>query len=107
MKDGKSFDYSIFWSDNAKADLKRIYEFNKEAFSMEFAEKIREEIYESVGRIVFLEQWQQDEILEEHYRRVIIRHYKIVYCIIEKHTIHILMIFDVRQNPSKYQLKVD
>lgn len=103
----KKHPISIIWENNAKADLKRIYKFNKNAFSIEFAQKIRDEIYEVVGGIIFLEQWQEDEILEENYRRIIIRHYKIVYRINEKHSIHILMIFDVRQNPSKYELRED
>jgi len=97
-------DIQPIWEDDVKADLKRIYDFNKNIFSVEFARKIRDEIYKAVGEIVYLEQWQQDEILGEPYRRMIVRHYKIVYRIKDQQTIYILMIFDTRQDPGKYKI---
>ncbi|WP_075343327.1 type II toxin-antitoxin system RelE/ParE family toxin [Tenacibaculum agarivorans] len=93
------------WDNYAKEDLKRIYKFNKKYFSLEFAKKIRDEIYQRVGDIVFLEQWQKDDILGEPYRRVVIRHYKIVYRVVNKEKIYILMVFDTRRDPIEYKLK--
>ncbi|HLV23429.1 MAG TPA: type II toxin-antitoxin system RelE/ParE family toxin [Moheibacter sp.] len=95
---------SPIWNDAAKEDLKRIYEFNKNIFSVEFARKINNEIYDAVGNISYLNQWQKDEILGEPYRRIIVRHYKIVYRVKDEQRIYILLIFDARQNPSKYKV---
>jgi plasmid stabilization system protein ParE len=97
--------FNIVWDDFAKNDLKNIYRFNKKHFSTEFAIKVRTEIYTAVGNIVFLEQWQKDEILNNSARRIIVRDYKIVYLINNKNQINILMIFDTRQNPSKFKLE--
>lgn len=92
------------WDTKAKEDLKRIYKFNKKNFSIEFAKKVRSEIYEKAGSLRFLKQWQADEILGEPYRRILIRDYKIVYTIKDKNHISILMVFDTRQDPVKYKL---
>lgn len=93
----------IVWDDFAKNDLKNIYRFNKKHFSNEFAIKVRSEIYTAVGNIVFIEQWQKDDILNSSARRIIVRDYKIVYLINNKNQINILMIFDTRQNPSNFK----
>lgn len=96
---------SLIWDDNAKEDLKHIYIFNKKVISLEYAKKIRTEIYEAVGEIVFLRQWQEDEVLGDPYRRIIIGNYKIAYLVKENKGIYILMVFDSRQDPAKYTLK--
>lgn len=95
----------LVWDILAKEDLKRIYYFNKENLSIEFAKKVREAIYNQVGSIVFLEQWQEDENLGLPYRRIIIRNYKIVYLVKNNNLNYILAIFDIRQDPSKYKLQ--
>ena len=95
--------FKIVWGDFAKSDLKNIYKFNRKHFSIEFAIKVRTEIYTAIGNIVFLEQWQKDEILNSSARRIIVRDYKIVYFVDNKNQINILMIFDTRQNPSKFK----
>ena len=95
----------LVWDKIAKEDLKKIYKFNKENFSINFAKKVGVEIYNQVGAIVFLEQWQEDEILGLPYRRIIIRNYKIVYLVKNNNLIYILAIFDTRQDPIKYKIK--
>ena len=105
MIEGNNPSYDIIWDHSAKEDLRLIFEFNKSKFSSEFAQKINIEIYEVVGNIVFLKQWQKDEILGEPYRRIVVRHYKVIYRISDNKTIRILMVFDVRQDPSKYKLE--
>ena len=92
------------WDDSAKDSFRLIYEFNKRFFSVEFAIKIRNEIYNAVSEITYLEQWQEDEILGKPYRRIIVGNYKIVYKIKDEQTIYVLLIFDARQNPQKYKL---
>ncbi len=95
----------IVWDNKAKEDLKGIYKFNKKTLSLEFALKIRKQIYQKVGEIAFLEQWQEDELLGSPYRRIVIGNYKVVYKIKSKNLIYILMVFDTRQNPVKYKIK--
>ena len=96
---------SIFWDDVAKADLKKIYNFNKKNFSIEFAKKITVDIYKIIENITFVEQWQKDEILGGSFRRILLKNYKIVYTEKSKNKIYILMVFDTRQNPKKYKIK--
>jgi plasmid stabilization system protein ParE len=94
----------IVWDNKAKEDLKVIYKFNKKTISLEFALKIRKQIYQKVGEIIFLKQWQEDELLGAPYRRIIIGNYKVVYKIKNKSLLYILMVFDTRQDPSKYKV---
>jgi plasmid stabilization system protein ParE len=93
------------WDNLAKEDLKEIYKFNEKNFSIDFAKKVRDEILQKVSEIVFLKQWQEDEVLKTPYRRIIVRNYKIVYLIKGENLIYILMVFDTRQDPIKYSLK--
>jgi len=95
----------LVWDILAKEDLKNIYKFNKKHFSIEFAKKVSATIYNQVGSIVFLKQWQEDEILGLPYRRILTRNYKIIYRVKNNNLIYILAIFDTRQDPSKYKLK--
>lgn len=92
------------WGLSAKADLKRIYKFNKEIVSKDFAIKVQNEILEIVNSITFSEQYQVDDILKAPYRRIVIRHYKIVYRLKDKDILAILMVFDSREDPIKYKL---
>jgi len=95
----------IVWDNKAKEDLKVIYTFNKKTVSLEFALKIRKQIYQKVGEIIFLKQWQEDELLGTPYRRIIIGNYKVVYKIKNKTLIYILLVFDTRQDPIKHKVK--
>ena len=95
----------IVWDNKAKEDLKVIYTFNKKTVSLEFALEIRKQIYQKVGEIIFLKQWQEDELLGTPYRRIIIGNYKVVYKIKNKTLIYILLVFDTRQDPIKHKVK--
>ena len=64
------------------------------------ADKIIAEIIETANSIGFPEQYQTEEALGKNYRRIIIRHFKIIYRV-EKDTIRILQVFDSRQDPKK------
>ncbi len=70
---------------------------------MQSAERIRTDILEKVSTLRFVNQYQIDEI-NPAYRRIIVRHYKVVYKV-EKQTILILNIFDTRQDPSKSKIE--
>lgn len=90
----------ILWDDNAKSDLKIIYDFLK-IKSVHSAKKVIADILHQAKSIHFSEQYQVDEILGEPYRRMIVRNYKIIYKVQSESEIRILMIFDSRQNPMK------
>ncbi|WP_269240391.1 type II toxin-antitoxin system RelE/ParE family toxin [Flavobacterium limnophilum] len=90
----------ILWDNQAKADLKLIFEFIK-LKSLQGAKNVIRDIVAQSKDIHFVEQYQVDEFLGEPYRRMIVRNYKIVYKIHSKTEIRILQIFDTRQNPIK------
>ena len=91
---------NIFWDNQAKADLKLIFEFIK-LNSPQGAKNVVRDIVAQSRRIHFIEQYQVDEILGEPFRRMIVRDYKIIYKIHSEYEIRILQIFDTRQNPIK------
>ncbi len=90
----------IRWSKQAQNDLKNLYNYYKEK-SPQSAEKIVQEIYDTVSNLLYTQQYQKDDI-NTNYRRMICRHYKILYKETPgKDIIKILSIFDARQNPAK------
>ncbi len=92
---------TILWSKRASKSLENIfnYYFN---LSNQSAERIRKDILKTVSSLRFVEQYQVDEINPD-YRRMVIRHYKIIYKV-KKQSILILDIFDTRQDPAKSKL---
>ncbi|MGL2964869.1 type II toxin-antitoxin system RelE/ParE family toxin [Flavobacterium sp. RSB2_4_14] len=90
----------IYWDNQAKADLKLIFEFIK-LKSLQGARNLVKDIVNQSKNIHFTEQYQVDEILGEPFRRMIVRDYKIIYKIHSETEIRILQIFDSRQNPKK------
>ena len=78
--------------------MKEIYKFYKD-ISPQGAENVKNDILKAAKEIVFAKQFEQDEI-EPNFRRIIVRHYKLIYTI-EKDIIAILRIIDTRQNPLK------
>jgi addiction module RelE/StbE family toxin len=91
---------TILWDNQAKADLKLIFEFIKLKSPQGTKNVIRDIVVQSKN-IYFVEQYQGDEFLGEPYRRMIVRDYKIIYKIHSEREIRILQIFDTRQNQSK------
>lgn len=96
----------IYWTAQAKSDLKYIFEWIKETSqSVEIATKIRNSIVTKSKEILFAEQYQTDEFLGEPFRRMIAGNYKIIYEIIAPKKIKIVIIFDTRQDPKKIEKK--
>lgn len=89
---------TILWDNQAKSDLKLIFEYIK-LKSLQGAKSVIRDIVIQSKNIHFVEQYQIDEFLGEPYRRMIIRDYKIIYKIHSNTEIRILQIFDSRQNP--------
>ena len=90
----------IFWDNQAKADLKLLFEFIKLKSPQGASNVVRDIVIQSKN-IYFVEQYQVDEFLGEPYRRIIVRDYKVIYKIHSETEIRILQIFDTRQNSVK------
>ena len=91
--------FVIFWTENAKEDLKDIYISLKKVISKDKAAKIRDELFNCTDSIVFAEQFQLDEYRFDC-RRIIIRNYKILYQI-KANSIFVIRVFNSFQNPLK------
>ena len=89
---------NVVWTFEAENDLDDIYEFYLQV-SDEIALKIISEIILETDKIVFLEEFQVDEI-NSKYRRIIVRHFKILYRVVSNEIV-IFAVFDSRQNPEK------
>lgn len=87
----------VIWTNKSKEQLKAIYSYYK-TISPQGAKNVKDDILKTARELVFIKQYQQDEI-EPEFRRIIVRHYKLIY-IIEENTIWILRIFDTRKNPQ-------
>ena len=89
---------NVVWTFEAENDLDDIYEFYLQV-SHKIALKIISEIILETDKIVFLEEFQVDEI-NSKYRRIIVRHFKILYRVVSNEIV-IFGVFDSRQNPEK------
>ena len=92
----------VVWSDDAKLDLKKIYKRIKEKTkSIESAKNVRTDIIQTSKQINYPEQYQVDEFLKSPYRRMVVRHFKIVYKVKNEKEIQVLQVFDTYQSPLK------
>ena len=87
----------VIWSNKSKEQLKAIYNYYK-VVSPQGATNVKNDILKTGRELVFVKQYQQDEI-EPEFRRIIVRHYKLIYTT-EEDTIWILRIFDTRKDPK-------
>ena len=89
----------IIWSNRAKVNLKRIWNFYAEK-SINSADNMISGIINTAEQLQVNILYQREENLISEHRRVIFKHFKIIYkVVVEK--ILILQIFDSRQNPNK------
>ena len=91
--------YAIFWTTNAKLDLKDIYLSLEQNISLPVATKITDEIFESLNSIIFPDQFVIDDYRIDC-RRIIVRNYKILYQF-HNNTIYVVRIFNTFQDPKK------
>ena len=92
----------VVWSDEAKSDLNYIYKrILRKTKSLTNSKNVKKDIIEASKHIDFVEQYQVDEFLEEPYRRIIVRHFKIIYVPDSKFSIIILQVFDAYNHPDK------
>ena len=90
----------IIWSDEAKADLKYVHDrILKRTKSATNAKNVKNDIIQASKNINFIEQYQEDEFLKNPFRRIIVRHFRIVYVADNESSIIILELFDSYRNP--------
>ena len=95
----------VIWSKQAKSDLKSIFKWvKKKTKSSELAINVRTDIINSSKNIVFIEQYQIEELLGDPFRRITIRHYKLIYKAESPSQIRILKVFDTHKHPSKIKI---
>lgn len=97
----------IVWSDEAKADLKYIHDrILRKTKSKQNAQNVRTDIIQASKNVSFTEQYQLDKYLGDPYRRIVVRHFKVVYVPENDSSIIILEIFDSYRSPNKLRDQV-
>lgn len=92
--------YKIIWSNEAKLDIKNIYDFIK-LKSVEAAKNLVTAIRNAPKSIIFENQFSADEY-DLQCRKIVIKNYKILYVAdVQNKTINVITVFDTRQNPDK------
>ena len=103
-------DLNIRWTDFAKKELKKIFLYYKNHFSLKTARLVLASVHQDVNRLrTQAKIGPIEELLiyrKQEFRFLISKHLKIVYWInIEENWVEIVDIFDTRQNPSKIHTK--
>ncbi len=96
----------IYWTDFAKSELRKIFDYYKEEASIRIAQKIVKEIILSTSILSTQPHIGTPESLlkdrEQVFRYLVHKNYKIIYWHNkEKNRIDISDVFDTRQNPIK------
>ena len=90
--------YKVVWSDEARGDLKNIYDFYKPK-SLQGAKNVVLDIRKATKTIHFPEQTQV-EPYNKKYRRIVVRHFKILYSVDEKlNALFVYGVVDTNQDP--------
>jgi len=90
---------SVKAGDEAKADLKYIHNrILKKTKSVTNAKNVKRDIINASKNIEFIEQYQVDEFLGKPFRRIIVRHFRLIYFAENKSSIIILEVFDSYRN---------
>ncbi len=94
----------IKWHDSAREHLRKIFNFNIDHFSESYAYSILGEVLDEVQDLENFPQKGAPELLldgrEYEYRRLVIReNYKVIY-FLAGDEVHIVAVWDVRQNPQ-------
>jgi len=101
-------DLEIFWTEFAKNELRKIFDYHKEKASLAIARKIVNDIYESTQRLQSKPLiGQKEELLlnrPQEFRHLVHKNYKVIYWVDSKNQrLEITDVFDTRQNPIKIQ----
>lgn len=100
---GKSV-FRVIWTDEAKSDLKEIFDFLKKK-SPQGAKNVIKDIRTATQSVHFPDQNEVEEY-NKSYRRIVVRNYKLLYRIeLERKELVVFSVFDSRQNPDKLSEK--
>jgi mRNA-degrading endonuclease RelE of RelBE toxin-antitoxin system len=92
----------VVWSDGAKAELKYIHDrILRKTKSINNAKNVKADIINASKNIEFVDQYQLDEFLGKPFRRIIVRHFRLVYYAENLSSIIILEVFDSYRNPTE------
>ena len=96
----------IFWTQFAKNELRKIFDYYKSKVSLNIANSLVESIVKKSNSLDFQTKiGQKEELLlerKQEFRYLVYKSYKIIYSVDEqKHFIKIADVFDARQNPQK------
>ena len=89
----------VIWSFDAEKDLKKIHLFCSKQ-DVHYASRVISEIIGSSKKLIYSNQYQEDEYLGFPYRRYFVKHWRIIYKV-ENNLIFIMRIFDIRQSPDQ------
>ncbi len=88
------------WTDKAKAQLRQIHDYLKyEKKTPQGAANVKADLIRASKEVTYYEQYQKDGINPD-YRRIVVRHYKLIYKE-ERGKIIILRVFDTLQSPER------
>lgn len=97
---------SLFWTEFAKSELEKIFQYYKKRASAAIAKKLIIAIYNKTLDLQNQPQKGQIEELligrNQEFRYLVCKNYKIIYWVNEaKQQVEIFDVFDTRQNPRK------
>ncbi|WP_299055297.1 type II toxin-antitoxin system RelE/ParE family toxin [uncultured Polaribacter sp.] len=93
---------NVVWSLEATADLKYIFDrILDKTKSKTNARNVKNDILNASKNIEFVSQYQVDEYLGKPFRRIVVRHFRLVYFVENKSSIIILQVFDSFRNPTE------
>ena len=88
------------WTNKVKAQLKQIHDYLKyEKKTTQGAANVKADLIQASKGVTYAEQYQKDNINPD-YRRIVVRHYKLIYKE-EKGIIIILRVFDTLRSPER------
>jgi addiction module RelE/StbE family toxin len=101
---------TILWTDFAKAELKKIFDYHTKEVNVKTARQIIHKIVKSTDELCrFPEMGARENLLIERpqdFRYLVSTNYKIIYWINPKmNQIEVVDVFDTRQNPPKMKRK--
>lgn len=92
--------YKIKWSNEAKSDVKNIYDFVK-LKSVEAAKNLVTDTRNAPKSVVFENQYSADEYASQC-RKIVVKNFKILYVAdVQNKIINVIAVFDTRENPDK------
>ena len=94
---------NIIWTNPAKRDLRKIFNYYKKKVSKNLADKIINSVFSTTSILKTHNAGVKEELLEhleQDHRYLVSSNYKIIY-FLQNNKVFITHVFDTRQNPNK------